>query len=108
MCRYVQQCCKNEDLCNQDIAPSLFTEELEASSPESDMVGVDDKKTIYLVITVLACVVVILATGCCIYIVNLSRVRSGSSLLCSLPCMSQYTEVESKSCDNISTTTIQV
>merc|ERR1719411_2078164 len=50
----------------------------------------------------------ILTTGCFIYIVRLSRAGGpGSGLLCSLPCVSQYTEVESKSCDAISTTTIQ-
>ena len=104
--RYVQQCCKHEDLCNMNISLS-FDDVIDNTS--DIIAGVEDKKTIYMVITVLACVVVILATGCCVYIVNLSRVRNGSSsLLSTLPCLSQYTEVESKSCDTISTTTLQV
>ena len=63
-----------------------------------------DKKTIYLIITVLASALVILATGCCVYIVRLSR-REGYR---GLPCLSPYTEVETKSSDSFSTANIQV
>ena len=105
--RYLQQCCDSGDLCNLNISLSFAAD---GDSVNKDTVGdVEDKRTIYIVITVLACLVMILTTGCFIYIVRLSRAGGpGSGILCSLPCVSQYTEVESKSCDAISTTTIQV
>ena len=61
-------------------------------------------------ISVLACIVVILATCCCVYIVRLSRVSGHMSRVTSrvLCCLSEYSEVESKPCDEMSTTTIQV
>ena len=104
--RYLQQCCDSGDLCNLNISLSFGADE---NTVSKDTVG-EDKRTIYIVITVLACLVMILTTGCLVYIVRLARAGGGSGpgLLCSLPCVSQYTEVESKSCDAISTTTIQV
>ena len=103
--RYLQQCCDSGDLCNLNISLSFAAD---GDSVNKDTVGeVEDKRTIYIVITVLACLVMILTTSCFIYIVRLSR-AGGPGLLCPLPCVSQYTEVESKSCDAISTTTIQV
>ena len=106
--RYLQQCCDTGDLCNFNITLSFAADE---NTVSKDTVGeVEDKRMIYIVITVLACLVMILTTGCLVYIVRLSRAGAGpgTGLLCSLPCVSQYTEVESKSCDAISTTTIQV
>ena len=100
---YLQQCCDAGDGCNKNI--SLVFSSAEAAVELSQEPG--DRRTIYLVITVLASLVIILATGCFVYILRLSRGRGGA-LLCSLPCVSQYTEVESKSCDTVSTTTIQV
>ena len=100
---YLQQCCDKGDGCNKNI--SLVFSSAEAAVELSQEPG--DRRTIYLVITVLASLVIILATGCFVYILRLSRGRGGA-LLCSLPCVSQYTEVESKSCDTVSTTTIQV
>ena len=100
---YLQQCCDKGDGCNKNI--SLVFSSAEAAVELSQEPG--DRRTIYLVITALASLVIILATGCFVYILRLSRGRGGA-LLCSLPCVSQYTEVESKSCDTVSTTTIQV
>ena len=101
--RYLQQCCDTSDLCNLNI--SLSFEERE-DSVDRDVVEGEDKRTIYIVITVLACLVTLLTTGCFVYIVRLSRMSAG--LRCalgrgSLPCLSQYTEVSFKSCDAVST-----
>ena len=106
--RYLQQCCDTSDLCNLNISLRFGADENTVNRGTVD--EVEDKRTIYIVITVLACLVMVLTTGCFVYIVRLSRAGGspGSGLLCALPCVSQYTEVESKSCDAISTTTIQV
>jgi len=105
--RYLQQCCKDSDFCNLNITLT-FPEDQKSIEIENKS-DINDKKTIYLVITVLACIVVILATCCCVYIVRLSRVSGHMSRVTSrvLCCLSEYSEVESKPCDEMSTTTIQ-
>ena len=114
--RYLQQCCDHQDGCNKNISLAFADDDLTTSDEGvGTTASVNDKKTIYLVITILACSVMILTTGCCIYIIRLSRARTraagnGTSwcTMCPLPCWSQYTEVDSKCCDAVSTTTIQV
>ena len=108
--RFLQECCDQSDFCNSNITLSFQEVPGAVSSAGGDTEGTTevagsetDKRTIYLIITVLASVLVILATGCCVYIVRLSR-REGYG---GLPCLSPYTEVETKSSDTFSTATIQ-
>ena len=111
--RFLQDCCDQADYCNKNITLS-FQEvpgAVSSAGVEGEAEGTTevpgsgtDKRTIYLIITVLASALVILATGCCVYIVRLSR-REGYG---GLPCLSPYTEVETKSSDAFSTATIQV
>lgn len=99
--RYLQQCCRTGHLCNLNISLGW---ESEGGTGEKHLAE-HSKQTIYLVITVLASTVILLATGCFVYIVRLSRAGGPN---CSLPCcLSTYTEVETKSSDAMSTTTIQ-
>ena len=107
--RFLLQCCDGSDYCNSNISLSFQGDTGQGvSSVTEDGLEVTetDQRTIYLIITVLASTLVILATGCCVYIVRLSR-RAGYGGY-NLPCLSTYTEVETKSSDAFSTTTIQV
>ena len=107
--RFLQECCHQSDYCSTNITLSFQDSPGVVSSAGGEggeaATGATgtDKRTIYLIITVLASALVILATGCCVYIVRLSR-REGYG---GLPCLNPYTEVESKSSDAFSTATIQ-
>ena len=93
--RFLQECCHQSDYCNTNITLSFQNSPGAVSTAGGEAtteVTGTDKRTIYLIITVLASVLVILATGCCVYIVRLSR-REGYG---GLPCLSPYTEVETR------------
>lgn len=101
--RYVRQCCSSGDLCNVNISLALKGLPGEAPMGSSAVLQAGpDNTTVYLVITVLASTVVILATGCLVFIVRFSR--AGACRRLELPCWRSYTEVETRSCETISTT----
>ena len=74
--RYLQQCCDTGTLCNLNISLSFAADE-NTVSKDTTVGEVGDKRMIYVVITVLACLVMILTTGCLVYIVRLSRAGGG-------------------------------
>ena len=104
--RYKHQCCDKLDYCNLNISLVLEKMEEEGEQEEDEELMKNSKHSIYIVITVLASTVVLLATGCIVYIVRLSR--AGPHNTSHLPCLKYYSEVETKSADDMSTTTLQV
>jgi len=103
--RYKHQCCDKLDYCNLNITLELEKREDEEEQEGDEELMKNSKHTIYIVITVLASTVVILATGCVVYIVRLSR--AGPHNTSNLPCLKYYSELETKSADDMSTTTLQ-
>jgi len=101
--RYVRECCEQGDFCNQNITLVLHTTKALESSLDAAPLSDSERQTVYLVITVLASITVILATACAVFIVRFSRLRLGCHRL-DLPCWKTYTEVETRSCETISTT----
>ena len=102
--RFLQECCHQSDYCNTNITLTFQNSPGAVSTAGGEAtteVTGSDRRTIYLIITVLASVLVILATGCCVYIVRLSR-REGYG---GLPCLSPYREVETKSSQDLMTIT---
>jgi len=96
---YIRECCKQSDLCNHNHNLSFDLPDYDEYT-ETPVLVEDDKRTIYLVVSVLGSSVVILATGCMIYMVRKSKVR-----VCPIfPCWKSYVEVDTRSCDTISTT----
>jgi len=102
--RYKHQCCDEEDFCNLNITLEFTPTLEEEEKVDGDFVLSSDKHTIYLIITVLASSVVILATGCAVYVVRFSRAGACGY---KSPCSQSYSEVQTKSWDEMSTTTLQ-
>merc|ERR1719282_1354530 len=102
--RYVRQCCSDGDFCNRNISLSLQPPEIQ-NSPEllSERMSSEDHTTTYLIIATLASAALVLAMGCVFFIA-----RSSRPALCCGPieplCWRSYTEVETRSCETISTT----
>jgi len=102
--RYVRQCCSDGDFCNRNISLSLQQPEIQ-NSPEllSERMSSEDHTTTYLIIATLASAALVLAMGCVFFIA-----RSSRPALCCGPieplCWRSYTEVETRSCETISTT----
>jgi len=94
--RYVRRCCSLGDHCNANLTLAL------AAPPGTSHLATPpatDHTTLYLVITLLATVVVALAAGCLAFLA-----RSGAASCAPPCCRRQYTEVETRSCETISTT----
>jgi len=101
---YKHQCCDKVNFCNLNLTLEFESSKKKIDSEVEDVLLESNKRTIYLVITVLASSVVILATGCIVYIVRFSKAGACSY---DLPCFQSYSEVDTKSCDAMSTTTLQ-
>ena len=119
--RYKHQCCDKVNFCNLNLTMEFDSTKKNNDTDNENVLLESNKHTIYLIITVLACSVVILATGlytliyifflngilsgCIVYIVRFSKAGACNY---NLPCFQSYSEVELKSCDSMSTTTLQV
>lgn len=111
--RYVRQCC-DSDYCNRNITltlqsppgqsqNSLRSSQSSANSSKTSTNPVEFQHTIYIVIIILSSAVVILAIGCLFFVIRFSRTMACHRNL-DLPCWKAYTEVETNSCETISTT----
>ena len=101
--RYVRQCCSGADFCNRNISLALQPPAKTSSELTSERISSDDHTTTYLIIATLASAALVLAIGCLFFIVRSSR----SAVCCGVIeplCWRPYTEVETRSCETISTT----
>jgi len=102
--RYVRQCCSEADFCNSNISLSL--QPLTKTSPElttSERISSQDHTTTYLIIVTLSSAALVLAFGCLFFLARSTRPAVCCGAMEPL-CWRPYTEVETRSCETISTT----
>ena len=106
--RYVRQCCSEADFCNRNISLSLQPLLVKTTPDDlttSQRMSSEDHTTTYLIIATLASAALVLALGCVFFLARSSRPSSACCGGAMEPlCWRPYTEVDTRSCETISTT----